>query len=197
MANKNQTLVLRGTAMYAKVLGDPVLNYDKDGKEWKFDFIPKDPKAVTKELAEAGVSDRLRSRVVKSTGEDLYEGAKFMSFRQREYTKDGKPNEPIGVFDILGSPWDQNKLIGNGSIVDVRFAVVDYGPGKKAGVYPRSIRVLDHVPYAVTQFVEINDDDEYYTAAMKAAEDKVAQEDKNFKKDFMSIEDELDDEIAL
>ena len=194
---KNNTMVLRGTAMYAKVLGDPVLNYDKDGKEWKFDFIPKDPKTVAKELAEIGVGDRLRSKKIKSTGEDVYEGAKFMSFRQREYTREGKPNEPIEVVDIVNRPWDQDKLIGNGSIVDVRFAVVDYGAGKKAGVYPRRIRVLEHVPYEGSGFTEIDEDDEYYAAAMKAAEDKTAQEDKNFKKDFMSIKDELDDEIPL
>ena len=164
---KNATVVLRGTAMYAKVLGDPVLNYDKDGKEWKFDFIPDAQKETAKDLAGYGIGDRLRSKT-KKDGTDLYEGKKFMSFRQREFTKDGKSNEPIAVVDALGKPWDDNALIGNGSRIDVRFAVVDYGEGKKHGVYPRKIRVLEHVPYEQDDFAPLSEDDEFFQHAVAA-----------------------------
>lgn len=167
--SKNTTVVLRGKTMYCKVLGDPILDYDKTGKEYKFDFIPNDPKATAKELASYGIGDRLRSKTVKSTGEDLYEGQKFMSFRQREYTKAGKLNERIEVVDALGKPWPQDKLIGNGSVIDVKFAVVDYGD-KKAGVYPRKIRILDHIPYEDKGFAPLSEDDEYFRAAVAAQE---------------------------
>ena len=63
---KNATVVLRGTAMYAKVLGDPVLNYDKDGKEWKFDFIPDAQKETAKDLHRAiGVAQALEGEAVE------------------------------------------------------------------------------------------------------------------------------------
>ena len=42
MANKPQTAVFRGKAQYAKVLGEPMLNYNKDGKEWKLDLVLAD-----------------------------------------------------------------------------------------------------------------------------------------------------------
>jgi len=37
--SKPQTAVFRGKAQYAKVLGEPMLNYNKDGKEWKIDVV--------------------------------------------------------------------------------------------------------------------------------------------------------------
>lgn len=196
--SKNVTVTLRGRLQYAKVLGDPVLNYDKSGKEWKFDFVPNEQKAVAKELAGYGIGDRLRSKTNNKTGEDIYGGAKFMSFRQKEFKNSGEANAPIEVVDVLGKPWDQSKLLGNDTVADVKFAVVDYGPGKKAGVYPRKIRVLDHVPYETDGFEPISEDDEYFAKAAEAAK-KAEEEYKQFQKDFQpsTVEDELNDDLPV
>lgn len=182
MANGNvQTVVLRGEAMYAKVLGDPVLNYNKDGKEWKLDFKLADKNSEA-ELKKLGIADRIKSK------ENYLDGAPFLTFKQAEFRKDGvTPNQPIKVVDIAGKEWSQDKLIGNGSKVDVKFVVMDFGPGKKKGVYIRSIRVLDHVPYEKDEFPEIDENDEFFDNLPK--EEQILEE--------AAFVEELDDEVVL
>jgi hypothetical protein len=132
-----------------------------------------------------GILDRLRVKT------DRYDDQPFMSFKQAEYKADGTPNERIRVTDILGKDWPQDKLIGNGSVVDLRFAVIDYGPGKKPGAYIRGIRVLEHVPFEQKVFEEIDESDPYYEAMIQAQK---AAEEANFKKDF-GLDNDLDDDV--
>lgn len=165
MANNNvTTLVYRGLLKYAKVLGDPVLNFAKDGQEWKFDFIPNDEAAAQKELKSLGVGDRLRS-LTDSNDEPRYDGQKYMSFKQNATRKDGTPNQPIRVVDIHGKPWPEDVMIGNDSVADVKFVVIDNGKGRFNGVYPRSIRILELVPYQSQEFEPIDEDDEFFKKA--------------------------------
>lgn len=171
MANKPSTLVFRGQLQYARVLGDPVLNYAKDGQEWKFDFIPNDPAGAEKELAATKankVTDRLRS-LTDSEGNPRYDGAKYMSFKQAAERRDGTPNNPIRVEDAYGNPWPEDVLLGNGTVADVKFVVIDNGPGKFPGVYPRSIRVLELIPYQSKEFDPIDENDPYFAKAAEAA----------------------------
>lgn len=187
-----KTVVFRGKASFAKILGDPILNYNKDGKEWKMDLELTD-RASVKEAKGLGIGDRVRQK------EGYLDGSPFMTFKQAELRRDGTPNQPITVVDPLGKPWNQNTLIGNGSDVDVKFVVMDHGPGKKHGVYIRGVRVLNLVPYERQEFEPISEDDEFYKEA-KAAEEKAAQADKEFKKDFgleTSDEKSLDDDVPF
>ena len=183
MSNKSVKHVIRGKAMFAKILGDPVLNYSKDGKEWKLDVIIDD--ATVKELKGLGIADRVKRK------ETYLEGQPHLTFKQGELRKDGSPNDPIKVTDILDDPWDQNKLIGNLSDIDVSFVVVDYGPGKKHGVYIRSVRVLKLVEYNKKEFESVKADDPFFAEAAMLAEKK-AKEIQEFRKDF-SLDDGLDD----
>lgn len=176
MANKPQTAVFRGKAQYAKVLGEPMLNYNKDGKEWKLDLVLAD-KGLLAEAKKLGIGDRVKQK------DDYVDGQSYMTFKQAEFKRDGTPNEPIKVTDILGNPWPKDKLIGNGSDVDVKFVVIDYGPGKKSGVYIRSIRVLKLVEYNKKEFDDLPEDDEF-AAEAKAAAEKRARDMEQFKKDF-------------
>ncbi len=183
MANKNQTFVIRGKASYAKILGDPIPNYDKSGREWKMDLQLTSKESV-KEMKAAGIGDRVKTK------ENYLGGAPFMSFKQAEFRKDGvTKNEPIKIVDAAGKPWDPDKLIGNGSDVDVKFAKVDYGPGKKPGVYIRAVRVLSLVPYEKDDFGAVSEDDEFFQEALKVSDDE-------FAKDF-GLSDDLDDELPM
>jgi hypothetical protein len=164
MADNITTLVYRGKLQYAKVLGDPVPNYAKDGKEWKFDFIPNDDVAAAKELKALGVGDRLRS-LEDGNGNPRYDGRKYMSFKQKAERADGSPNKPIQVLDIKGRAWPEDVLIGNETVVDLKFVVIDNGKGRFNGMYPRSIRILDLVPYANKEFEALPDDDEFLAKA--------------------------------
>lgn len=182
MANKPQTAVFRGKAQYAKVLGEPMLNYNKDGKEWKLDLVLAD-KGLLAEAKKLGIGDRVKQK------DDYVDGRSYMTFKQAEFKRDGTANEPIKVTDILGNPWPKDKLIGNGSDVDVKFVVIDYGPGKKSGVYIRSIRVLKLVEYNKKEFDDLPEDDEF-AAEAKAAAEKRARDMEQFKKDFELDADE-------
>lgn len=188
MANNKMTMVIRGKTSYAKILGDPVLNYSKDGKEWKMDLVID--KDTVKEFNAAGISDRVKSKP------EYLEGKEYVTFKQAEFQRSGKPNDPIRVVDILGDPWDQKTLLGNGSDVEVSFVVQDHGPGKKKGMYIRQVRVLKLVPYDGAALPDINPDDPFFAEA-EAARARKAAEEAQFKKDFGlddSVED-LDDPV--
>lgn len=184
MANNTTTVTLRGKASFAKILGAPVLNYSKDGKEWKMDLVIT--KDTVKEVKGYGIGDRVKSK------DDYLDGRPFLSFKQAELRKDGTPNDPIKVVDINGKPWDHTKLIGNESDVDVKFRVVDYGVGKKNGVYIAAVRILNLVPYERQEFAPVTEDDDF-AGNLAQAEDLV-QADAEFQKDF-GLEAELDDDI--
>jgi hypothetical protein len=159
--SNTRNVVVRGKASFAKILGDPVLNYNKDAKEWKMDLqIDKD---TVKEFKGLGIGDRVKNK------EGYLDGAPHITFKHSELRKDGTPNQPIPVTDINGNLWDHAKLIGNGSDVDVKFVVMDHGPGKRAGVYIRSVRVLKLVPYVRQEFEPLDEDDEFYQEAVEAA----------------------------
>ena len=194
--NDVTTLVFRGRLQYARVLGDPVLNYNKDGQEWKFDFIPNDPKGAAKELQAAGVRDRLRS-LPDSDDNPRYDGAEYMSFKQNAERKDGTPNTPIRVETLTGNPWPEDVLLGNDTVADVRFVVIDNGKGRFHGVYPRSIRVLDLVEYKSKEFDEISEEDEYY-AKVKEQENELALLRGKSPNTSPSVdeEDALDDDLS-
>lgn len=188
MSNSNNLVVLRGKTSFAKVLGAPVGNPFDDNKNWSIDLILT-PETV-KEVKALGIADRIKRK------EDYLDGQPHMTFRQAELRKDGTPNKPIRVVNIKGEDWDQDKLIGNGSDVDLKFAVADFGKGKKKGVYIRSIRVLKLVPYGgAPEFDPVDEDDEFFEEAQAAEAleaDRKAAEDKAFKKDF-DLDDDIDD----
>ena len=201
------THTFRGKASFAKVLPDQLsLNYSKDGKEWKIDLeISED---TVKEAKKLKIGDKIR-RGEPYTKDDGTEkpaylgGRPYLTFRQAELRRDGTPNNPIEIKDILGQPWPVDKEIGNESVIDLKFVITNPGAGKKRGIYPRAIRVLDHVPYERKTFTDIDENDPYYKAAIEAqqqaANTSPAAPD-TFRKDFgldgaSSLRDELDDDL--
>lgn len=148
---KKNSYVIRGVAHWAKVLGEPVMNYGGDNREWTVDLSPdEDGMRLVNEL---GLEGRLKEK-----GD---ERGQFMAFRQREKRLDGSLNRRISVVDSQNNPWPQDRLIGNGSVVEIRFDYRDYGKGKQPGVYPQAIRVLDHKEYAPVHFAPLSEDDPY------------------------------------
>ena len=196
--NKNgvSTLVFRGRLQYARVLGDPVLNYNKDGQEWKFDFVPNDQDGAAKELEAVGVRDRLRS-LKDSEGNPRYDGMEYMSFKQNAERRDGTPNTPIRVEDMFGNNWPEDVLLGNDTVADVKFVVIDNGRGKFHGVYPRSIRVLDLVPYQSKEFQPIDESDPYYKKALEAANEQALLAGSAPKAPERTADEDLNDEIPV
>jgi hypothetical protein len=113
-------------------------------------------------LEELGLGERLKNK--KDDRGD------FIAFRQKEKRMDGSFNRRISVTDAQGNPWPQDKLIGNGSIVDVKFEFKDYGKGKYPGLYPQAVRILKHQEYQRQEFAPLPEDDPFYEPAVDGFE---------------------------
>jgi len=134
------TVFVPGVVFWAKVIGEPRLNYEKDGREWTYDFVPDD----TSFLKEHRLLDRLKEAREPIPGP-------YLRMRKSELTKDGEKNEPIRIYDADNNAWD-NRLLGNGTRVVAKLAIVDYGKGKKKGIYTTALRVEDLVPFETNEF---------------------------------------------
>ena len=181
---------IRGKLFWAKVLGDPVPNYNKDGNEWVFDLA----------LDADGVKQAkgLKKLTIKDKDDDR---GQFLTFKQKELRANGEPNQPIRIMDAAGKDWDPNEKIGNGTVADVKFEIRDYGVGKYPGIYPRAIRILDHVAYKTEEFAPLSSDDKFFAKAQEAeaAYKQSDAEDEAFKRDFggHTAPDDLDDDVPM
>lgn len=160
MSTKSNTHYIRGKGYWMKVLGDPVDNYAKDGKEWVLDLTP-DADGV-KLLKKLGLSDR-----IKNKGD---ERGDFITFKQRAVKANGEANRPINVVDAQGRAWPKETKLGNGTDIDLKFNVRDYGPGKREGVYPQAIRVLEAVEYIPQDFAPLDEEDRFFRATPEQTE---------------------------
>jgi hypothetical protein len=166
---------MTGKVHWAKVLGAPVPNYNRDGNEWTVDFTPNEEGYQLME--DIGIDNKLKNK-------DDARG-RFIQFKQREKRADGTPNFPITVVDALNRPWDPKLVdgkvtnpIGNESTCEIKFKVVNYGAGKPVGIYPQAIRVLDLAPYVRQEFAPLPEDSEYVQKleVFDEAEDEVVNE---------------------
>lgn len=184
--NNKATVFLSGKIFWAKVLGEPVLNYNKDAREWTFELEP-DEKGL-QSLIKNGLADRIKGKGYNiGTKGQHKERNPFIQLKKSELNKDGKPNTPLRIYDEDDTDWDKDTLIGNESRVDVKLDIRDYGVGKKKGVYPVAIRITDHVEYQSSEFggMDAKEDSEPPFKKTKTKKD-------TFKEDFG-----LDDEIPL
>lgn len=141
---------LVGKAYWAKILGDPVPNYNRDGHEWTIDVSPDaDGMKLLKQLK---LDDK-----IKNKGD---ERGDFIQFKQKEKRADGKANFPITVCDARNRPWDHEVKLGNETLVEVKFKKVEY-PGKPTGVYPQAVRVLELKPFVRQEFAPLPEDNQY------------------------------------
>lgn len=162
-----------GVLKWAKIVGEKALvpNYERDGKEWTFQFHPDD----TTFLKDHKLLDRLKD---KGDPEGPY-----LILKKSEFTKDGEKNEPFRIYDADDSVWD-DRLIGNGSRADVKLDIRDWGVGKKKSIYAAAIRVTELVEYHASEFAGM--DKGKVTAPGKAL--------KPTKKVFAELDD-LDDDV--
>lgn len=131
--------MIQGKARYAKIVGKPVAGYDEgeENKEWTFDLVIDEPTQA--KLREEGFEKKLKEK----------DGEVFMTFKRKAYKKDGEAAKPIKIVDRTGSDWN-GALIGNGSVLNVKYNINDWTYGKKSGIRPDviAVQVWDHVEYA-------------------------------------------------
>lgn len=127
-------MIIQGRAKWCKVLGEPGWGYQNKHKEWSLDVYIDEETAHKLEVE--GLQDKIKD---KGDGQ-------FVTFKRKELKSNGEPNQPIRVVDDHGNPWPAEKMIGNGSVVNVNFAINEYKPGEfSANIL--SMQVWDHVAY--------------------------------------------------
>lgn len=162
-----------GTIKWAKIVGKKALvqNYEKDGREWTFQFHPDD----TAFLKDHKLLDRLKDK-----GDE--EGP-YLIIKKPEFDKNGEENAPFRIYDGTGEEqtlWD-DRLIGNGSKADIKLDIRDWGVGKKKSIYATAIRVTDLVPYVSDEFAGMT----------KTATKAKAPKPKTVLAELDDLEDEL------
>jgi len=168
------TVFVPGTVYWAKIIGTPRDNYEGDGREWSYDFVPDD---VTF-LKEAKLLDRLKEAKDPIPGD-------FLRLKKSEFTKDGDKNEPIRIYNENNEAWD-DRLLGNGTRVVVKLQIVDWGKGKKKSIYTQAIRVEDLVSYVSNEF-----------GAYDGPTEGKSKPDKKPKKTSTAELDDLDDDVPF
>jgi hypothetical protein len=148
-------MLVRGKAKWAKVTGEPVWGYENKHREWSID-VYFDDETIEKLKAE-GLGEKIK---------DKGNGA-YMTFKRRELKQDGTNNQPIRVVDHHGEPWETRVKIGNGSTVNVNFAINPYGKNQKSANI-LSMQVWDLVPYTGGEFPTREDEDDNWEKEVAA-----------------------------
>lgn len=139
-------MLIRGEAKWAKVIGEPVWGYENKHKEWSIDVYLDDDTVQRMKAEDLG--DKLKDK-----GNGTY-----ITFKRRELKQDGSPNQPIRVVDHHGEPWNPKQKIGNGSVVNVNFAINEYGKAQKSANI-LSMQVWDLVKFEGAEFPVKEDSD--------------------------------------
>jgi hypothetical protein len=140
-------MLIRGTAKWAKIVGEPVWGFENKHKEWSIDVYVDEETFHRLEME--GLKDKIK---------DKGNGA-YITFKRRELKQDGSPNQPIRVVDHHGEPWNPKIKIGNGSTVNVNFAINEYGKNQKSANI-LSLQVWDLVKYEGSEFPTREDDNQ-------------------------------------
>ena len=127
--------MIRGPIAWAK-LREPVPGFTKTQKEWTFDLGVDD--VASKKLHDLECGDYIKPVKHPKSGKEHTLGMPWIKFTRREIKNDGTPAKPIRVVDANGKDWDMNVPIGNGSIVNVKFAVNEKQSG---GMKPSVIAI--------------------------------------------------------
>ena len=135
--------MINGPVAWAKILGPAPKG--KYNTEWSFDIgITPDSRKILEGL---GCADSIKPKTNPKSGKDHVLGMDYVQFKRRETKADGTPAKPFDIVDKFRKPWAPDAAIGNGSTVNVKFAVNERQSG---GFKPSAIalQVVDHVEYA-------------------------------------------------
>lgn len=151
MADKKmETTIIQAKAHWCKLIGKPRDTYDGKNKEWTVDLeLDKNSLLALKEF---GI-DRFYVKAGKpnkdGTKNELT-GKPILRLDRKATRGDGSAANPVPLVGPNGQPWDQAKLIGNGSVVNVKitkFEVKLPGQPLRQKPYLLELQVWDHVEY--------------------------------------------------
>lgn len=188
MSVDRTTVFATGKIYWAKIVGEKALhpNYDGDSRQWAYELVPDD----TTFLKEHRLLDRLKDKEDPKNPDK----GEFLVLKKPEFTVAGDKNDPIRIYDENNEPWGDERLIGNGSKVDVKLSIVDWGKGKKKSIYTTAIRVTELVPYEGGGEFSAFDEMEGRPTKKPA---KAAAPKKTVKEKIQDSFDDLDDDLPF
>jgi len=153
--------VIKGSAYWTKIFGEPVEGYDPSEKEWTIDVTVDDNARDV--LTQLGLEGKINSPTHKRNGDERPKphdsGEDYITFVRKGVKQDGEPAKPIRVIDKHRRDWNPEDKLGNGTVVAVSFAVNEGEyrgkPWRKPGIL--GVMVLDHVPYESDDFDQFID----------------------------------------
>lgn len=126
-----KTYLLKARVKWCKILGEAPPGYDNGPAEWTLDAI----------LDEQGVADYVASGGDPFYVRDSKDGERFIKFTRKAIKKDGEKAQSIRVLDHRGEVWDQNKLIGNDSVVNIQYSLNEVNSKGKKRLKPSVLAV--------------------------------------------------------
>jgi len=141
--------MIRGPVAWAK-LGKPQPGYNKNELEWSFE-LGLDKKTAAK-FRELGVGEYIKPAVNPKSGKEHVLGTDYVKFSRKAKKADGTDAQPIRIVDAKGEDWPTGKRIGNGSILNVKFALNEK---KSGGLKPGVLAVQ------VWELVEFEGEDDF------------------------------------
>lgn len=134
-----KSYIIRGKARWAKILGKAPPGYDNGPAEWSIDLYVDDD---NKQL---GISNGIDPFYFKESDN----GEVHLRFTRKAVKQDGTEAKPIRVIDHKGEEWDQTKLIGNDSVLNVSYTLNEVKSKGKKRLKPSvlAIQVWDHAKY--------------------------------------------------
>lgn len=155
-----QSLVTpKGESVFACVLGLPRLNKYSNENEWTMGmrWKPEDclhlRNKIDEEFTEAHGKKKGRlpydfEAYENENGDKIETGYIKFKFKRKEKSKKGELLGAPKIVDANLRPWDQEKLIGNGSIVRASFSIFPYNKGGLGvSLFLKGVQVLKHVEY--------------------------------------------------
>lgn len=132
--------MISGKSFWFVATGAPKASIVNPVPQWSFDLSIND-ETKDKLLAVGMTENYLRDK-----GD---ERGTFVTFTRSSVKKDGSPGAPFRIVDAQDKPWPKNKLVGNGSELNVVITLNERTFRGKTFQKPSAIaiQVWNHVPY--------------------------------------------------
>lgn len=121
--------MMQGPIYWAKVTGEPQPGFTKSILEWSFDLGVTDNVLEACKKEDVTLKQYIKPATNPKSGKTHASGMDYIKFIRKAVKADGTPGKPFKVVDNKGRPWPEDKRIGNGSIVNVKFSVQETPQG--------------------------------------------------------------------
>ena len=102
-------MMIQGKTYWNRTVGEPHENKFAKSKQWSFDL------SIDEDTEKKLLAKGMRKTYIRNKDD---ERGNFLSFNRDAIKKDGSAGKPYEIVDDQGLPWDQSKLIGNGSVLN-------------------------------------------------------------------------------